>query len=59
MKEILVKCGFHVEVCRERFLPYSMSQGRTYPIWLLRSYLAFPPLWPAFGKQFLLVAGKR
>ena len=58
MKEILIKCGFEVEVCQERFLPYSMSQGRTYPIWMLRSYLALPVLWPAFGKQFLLVARK-
>ena len=59
MKEILTKCGFDVELCLERFLPYSMSQGRTYPIWMLQSYLAVPALWPAFGKQFLLIAGKR
>ncbi len=59
MNEILIKCGFEVELCLERFLPYSMSQGRTYPIWMLRSYLAFPAAWPVFGKQFLLVAAKR
>ena len=58
MQEVLVKCGFKVEVCLEKFLPYSMSQGRTYPIWMLRGYLALPMVWPAFGKQFLLVAVK-
>ena len=31
MKEILTKCGFELELCLARFLPYSMSQGRTYP----------------------------
>jgi SAM-dependent methyltransferase len=59
MNEILIKCGFHVEVCLGKFLPYSMSQGRTYPIWMLQSYLACPAVWPMFGKQFLLVASKR
>lgn len=59
LQEILIKCGFEVELCLERFLPYSMSQGRTYPLWMLRSYLALPAVWPAFGKQFLLVARKR
>jgi SAM-dependent methyltransferase len=58
MSEILTKCGFEVEVCLERFLPYSMSQGRTYPIWMLHAYLALSPAWPLFGKQFLLVARK-
>lgn len=59
MAEILTKCGFDVEVCTEKFLPYSMSQGRTYPIWMLRAYLHFPALWSVFGKQFLLVAKKK
>jgi SAM-dependent methyltransferase len=58
MKEILTKCGFEVEVCLKSFLPYSMSQGRTYPSWMLRSYLALPLIWPLFGKQFLVVAKK-
>lgn len=59
LKEILTKCGFEVSLCLERFLPYSMSQGRTYPVWMLRAYLATPVLWPLFGRQFLLVARKR
>jgi SAM-dependent methyltransferase len=56
--EILRKCGFEVEFCRGQFLPYTMSAGRQYPIWILRLYLALPPLWRLFGKQFLVV-GKR
>ena len=59
MKEILTKCGFEIVVCLDRFLPYSMSQGRIYPLWMLRAYLAMPALWPLFGRQFLLVARKR
>ncbi len=59
MKEILTKCGFEIELCLERFLPYSMSQGRTYPLWMLRLYLAMPAVWPLFGRQFLVVARKK
>src|SRR6266851_10032093 len=59
MKEILTKCGFEIDLCLERFLPYSMSQGRTYPLWMLRAYLAMPPIRSLFGRQFLVVARKR
>jgi SAM-dependent methyltransferase len=58
MREILTKCGFEVEVCLDRFLPYSMSQGRTYPLWMLRAYLVTPSLWRLFGRQFLVIARK-
>jgi SAM-dependent methyltransferase len=59
MKEILIKCGFEVDLALDRFLPYSMSQGRTYPLWMLRAYLAAPAAWPYLGKQFLMVARKK
>jgi SAM-dependent methyltransferase len=59
MREILTKCGFEVELSLDRFLPYSMSQGRTYPLWMLRAYLAVPSTWPLFGRQFLMVARKK
>jgi hypothetical protein len=36
--------------------PYSMSQGPTYPLWMLKAYLAVPFVWRFFGKQFLVVA---
>jgi SAM-dependent methyltransferase len=59
LSEILQKCGFDVEFCRARFLPYTMSRGRQYPVWMLRAYLSCPFLWRIAGKQFLVVARKR
>jgi SAM-dependent methyltransferase len=58
LSEMLIKCGFEVNIRVARFLPYSMSQGRTYPLWMLRTYLAAPTVWRVFGKQFLVVARK-
>jgi SAM-dependent methyltransferase len=56
--EVLTKTGFTMERCEPRFLPYTMSLGRTYPVWMLKVYLAMPWAWPVFGKQFLVVARK-
>jgi SAM-dependent methyltransferase len=56
--EVLVKHRFAVDVCIGRFLPYTMSQGRTYPLWMLKTYLAMPWTWRWFGEQFLVVARK-
>jgi SAM-dependent methyltransferase len=56
LAEVLKSSGFEVEVCCSRFLPYTMSAGSRYPIWLLKVYIAFPLMWRFFGKQFLLVA---
>ena len=58
LSEVLRKCGFEIEICRDRFLPYSMSQGRTYPIWTLKTYLIMPWIWRFFGRQFLVIARK-
>jgi len=57
--EILEKCGFDIEISRARFLPYTMSHGRQYPLWMLRAYLSWPLLWQLAGAQFLVVARKR
>ena len=57
--ELMKKCGFDAEYCVPRFLPYTMSQGRQYPIWMLRLYLAVPMVWRFWGKQFLVVARKK
>jgi SAM-dependent methyltransferase len=54
--EVLTKCGFEIETCIDRFLPYTMSQGQTYPPEFLKLYLALPFAWRFFGKQFLVVA---
>lgn len=51
-------CGFKVEKCYAATLPYSMSQGVRPPIWMLRLYLRFPPVWRLLGKQFFVVLKK-
>jgi SAM-dependent methyltransferase len=58
LAEALLNCGFEIEKQVGRFLPYTMSHGRQYPVWMLRLYLALPPVWPMFGKQFLVVGQK-
>lgn len=51
--------GFELEVCRERFLPYTMVNAPQYPVVFLRLYLALPIFWRLLGAQFLVVATKR
>jgi SAM-dependent methyltransferase len=58
LSEVLSNCGFEIEKLVGRFLPYTMSHGRPYPIWMLRLYLATPPVWPLIGKQFLVIGRK-
>jgi SAM-dependent methyltransferase len=58
VSEAFSNSGFEVATRIPRHLPYTMSDGRRYPIWVLRLYLALPFLWPLFGKQFLVVARK-
>ncbi|MFZ0735689.1 MAG: class I SAM-dependent methyltransferase [Candidatus Acidiferrales bacterium] len=58
LAEVLGQYGFQTEFSRARFLPYTMSDGRQYPIWTLRLYLSVPLMWRFWGKQFLVVAKK-
>ena len=58
LAEGLSNCGLGIERQVGRFLPYTMSDGREHPIWMLRVYLSLPLAWPLFGKQFLVVGGK-
>lgn len=58
LEEALTKNGFRVRESFARFLPYTMSQGRQYPVWMLRLYLSMRPAWRIWGKQFLVVAAK-
>jgi len=58
LTEVLKKCGYSIETMEARFLPYTMSDGRKYPLALLRLYLSLPMAWRLFGKQFLVVARK-
>ena len=48
LSEVLKKCGFTIEYCRDRFLPYTMSNRREYPTWTLQAYLE-----PASGLALL------
>ena len=58
LSELLSMSGFTVEHCIPRFLPYTMSAGRTWPISFLKAYLRLPFAWKFFGKQFLVVGRK-
>jgi hypothetical protein len=51
--------GFNVQICIDRFLPFT-TQGTlpTHP-WLVWAYLKMPFVWKFFGKQFFIVAQKR
>jgi SAM-dependent methyltransferase len=48
--------GFILEKVVPRFLPYTLANGRRYPLFLLQFYLALPFLWWFRGRQFLLIA---
>jgi len=56
--EVLKLNGYSIELNLPRFLPYSMSTGKTPPLILVKAYLKMPFLWPLFGKQFLIVGRK-
>lgn len=56
LAEVLDDSGFTTTTMIDRFLPYTMSDGRTYPMSALRAYLKVKPAWKVFGKQFLVVA---
>ena len=58
LSEVLRNCGFEIRTCYPRFLPYTMSEGRAYPVWMLRAYLVVPFAWRIFGKQFLIIGEK-
>ncbi|MGL4317713.1 MAG: class I SAM-dependent methyltransferase [Pseudomonas sp.] len=58
LSEALQLRGFEVELCIDRFLPYT-TQGAlpTHPL-LVRAYLKVPLAWRLLGKQFFIVARK-
>lgn len=58
LSEGLQNRGFKIELCRDRFLPYTMVNAPQFPVILIRIYLRLPMFWPLFGKQFLIVAKK-
>ena len=56
--EALQLKGFTINLCIDRFLPFT-AQGAlpTHP-WLVRAYLKMPFAWKLLGKQFFVVAEK-
>ena len=58
LSEALRKSGLQIQICWGQFLPFTMSEGREYPAWMLRIYLSLPMAWRIWGKQFLVVATK-
>ncbi len=56
--EALRLAGFEVTYSRAKFMPYSMVGGPSYPLALVRLYLAIPAAWSVLGRQFLVVAEK-
>lgn len=57
--EALQLKGFEIDVCVDRFLPYT-TQGAlpTHPL-LVKAYLKLPFVWPLLGKQFFVVARRK
>ncbi len=58
ISELLRLKGFSIQLSIPRFLPYSMSTGRTPPLFMLKLYLKLSILWRFLGKQFLVVGRK-
>ena len=50
--------GFTLERVIPGFLPFTMSDGRRYPLVMVRLYLRLPLAWRFLGYQFLVVATK-
>ena len=59
LSEALQMTGFHIEVLRPRFLPYTTKSRLPQAAWLVRLYLACPPAQWLLGKQMLVVARKQ
>jgi len=58
LSEALELQGFELDLCIDRFLPYTTKSALpTHPL-LVQCYLKFPLAWRILGKQFLLVARK-
>jgi SAM-dependent methyltransferase len=59
LTELLETRGFHVVDSEPRFLPYTTQSALPQSPWLVKLYLAFPPIWRVLGGQFLIRARKK
>jgi ubiquinone/menaquinone biosynthesis C-methylase UbiE len=56
LEEASQTAGLETERLITRFLPYTTKSRFPQKGWLVRGYLAFPPLWWLLGRQTLLIA---
>lgn len=56
--EALQLKGFNVQLCIDRFLPYSTQGGLPTHPWLVWAYLRLPFAWKLLGRQFFIIAQK-
>jgi len=59
MAELLKLNNFDISRNISRFLPYTMSNGKPPPLFMLKAYLKLPIFWPLFGRQFLVIGEKK
>ena len=58
LREALENRGLKIDLCVDRFLPYTMARGPRYPLLFLKMYLRLRPAWKILGKQFLVIGIK-
>jgi SAM-dependent methyltransferase len=58
LSEALKLRGYELEVCIDRFLPFTTQSALPTNPWLVAIYLKVPILWRLLGKQFFIVAKK-
>lgn len=58
LSEALQLQGFTVELCIDRFLPFTTKGALPTHPYLVWAYLQLPFVWKFFGKQFFIVAKK-
>ena len=56
--EAYAKAGFSIELLVPYFVPFTTKSRLPQHPWLVRAYLALPPLWRLMGGQFVIVARK-
>lgn len=58
LSEALKLRGFELDVCIDRFLPFTTQGALPTNPWLVWIYLKVPIVWKLLGKQFFIVAKK-
>jgi SAM-dependent methyltransferase len=56
--EALKLKGFEIEICVDKFLPYTTQRSFLTHPFFVKLYLRLPFVWKIFGKQFFIVARK-